>query len=636
MKKAALLIVGLLISLPHIFGSSQQLGPEKLAAQVPTLDQILDRYVQALGGKTAIEKVNNRASRGTFTSVHLKTKGPIELYAKAPNKQLMVLLAQGFGNYRRGFNGTVAWEKYPGSDSAGNLSGFSKRDAEFYLPLKFREMYPNAALKGDAKLGELQAYLLEAPAAGNPRRWYFDRQSGLLLRSETTNSSGKVLESTDYGDYRVVDGVQEPFNIRLVDRDGTDFIIQLNEVKHNIPLDDASFDKPEKQSTAPPSATLSKAKPQVRFTSGSSATIPFVLDDDDNEILKVRVNDSPPLNFTIDTGSDFFGIITSEQAKNLNLTPRDSYKVGGIVGEIETASIRNINLSFPGLEARNQRLEILFEGTSANDSRVDGALGFQFLKQFVAEFDYEAKSIKLFSPADYRYDGPGESIPVKIKDGSPMIRVKMITASGKTVESYFEVDSGLGGTLVFFTPAVKKYGLLEDIKTIQSPTSIETGGEYHRRIGRVKSVQVGRFSIMGAPVSLSQNAEGHGIDGNVGAEILRHFKVIFDFPHHRMILEPNSHFKEPYEVDMSGISLTPEDNNGTKLFRIRQVVANTPASEAGVQADDLLTAIDGQPAANFTEGRIEHMFMQDGHEFALTIKRSEKVVQVRLKLRRLI
>ena len=88
--------------------------------------------------------------------------------------------------------------------------------------------------------------------------------------------------------------------------------------------------------------------------------------------------------------------------------------------------------------------------------------------------------------------------------------------------------------------------------------------------------------------------------------------------------------------DMSGMSLTPETVNGTKLFRIREVVANTPASEAGLQADDLITAIDGQPAADFTEGHIERMFTHDGQEFALTIKRGEKLLQAKLKLRRLI
>ncbi len=135
-------------------------------------------------------------------------------------------------------------------------------------------------------------------------------------------------------------------------------------------------------------------------------------------------------------------------------------------------------------------------------------------------------------------------------------------------------------------------------------------------------------------VSLSENVEGEG--GLIGDEILCRFKVIFDFSHRRMILEPNLHFKEPYEEDMSGMSLTPETVNGTKVFRIRQVVANTPASEAGLQADDLITAIDGQPAADFTEGHIEHMFTHDGQEFALTIKRGEKLLQAGLKLRRLI
>src|SRR6266550_5184823 len=162
MKIVALLIVCLFISLPPTRASGQPFSQEKPTTEAPTLAQILDKYVQALGGKMAIERVNSRASKGTFTSIHLKTKGPIELYAKAPNRQLMVLLAQGFGNYRRGFNGTVAWEKYPGGDSVGNLSGFSKRDAEFYLPLKFREMYPNVAFKGSARLGGRETHLLEA------------------------------------------------------------------------------------------------------------------------------------------------------------------------------------------------------------------------------------------------------------------------------------------------------------------------------------------------------------------------------------------------------------------------------------------------------------------------------------------
>jgi predicted aspartyl protease len=638
MNQVALLILTLSLSLASILVVSEPISQSKSATEAPTLEQILDKYVQALGGRAALERVNTRASKGTFTSINLKTKGPIEIYAKAPNKWLMVLLAQGYGNYRRGFNATVAWEKYPGRDSGSNLSSFSKRDAEFYLPLKFRETYPNATLKGSETFNKHETFVLEAPAAGNPKRWYFDDKTGLLLRAETRNLSGKILDSVDYDDYSMVDGIQEPFNIRLVDRDGTDFNIKLSEVKHNILIEDVSFERPQKQSRDTASANTPRAKPEVRLTSGDNTKIPYLLDDNGNQLLKVRVNDSPPLNFTIDTGSDVFAIITNRQAKNLGLTPRNGYKVGvaANVGEIEAATIPSANLTLPGVEALNQRIEVIMsdDATDPDESNIDGVLGLEFLKNFIVEIDYEAQTLSLFAPQKYHYKGTGETVPIKIKDGSPMVHLKMTTAGGKNIEDDFEIDNGMSSSLAFRTPAVRKYGLMQEVQTIQAPLDVEPGGEYRRRIGRLRSIQLGRFVIENPTVSLSENVEGEG--GLIGDEILRRFKVIFDFSHHRMILEPNSHFKEPYEEDMSGMSMTPEKVNGTKLFRIRQVVTNTPASEAGLQTDDLITAIDGQPAADFTEGHIERMFTHDGQEFALTIKRGQRLLQARLKLRRLI
>jgi hypothetical protein len=261
-------------------------------------------------------------------------------------------------------------------------------------------------------------------------------------------------------------------------------------------------------------------------------------------------------------------------------------------------------------------------------------LGLEFLKHFVVEIDYEGKTIKLFSPDSYRYSGRREAIPIRIRDGTPEVRMKLITPGGKTIESYFEIDTGMSSTAYLKTKTVNRFDLAADMRTIQAPTDIEANGEFNRRIGRAKSLQLGQFILENPTVSLAQNVEGEG--GTVGEEILRRFKVIFDFSHHRMILEPNSHFRDPYEEDMSGISLTPENRDGAKAFRVRQVVPDTPGAEARLQADDLITAIDGQPTAKFTEGRIEHVFKQEGREFTLTIKRAEKVIQLKLKLRRLI
>jgi hypothetical protein len=310
--------------------------------------------------------------------------------------------------------------------------------------------------------------------------------------------------------------------------------------------------------------------------------------------------------------------------------------VAGNVGEIEAATIPSANLTLAGVEALNQRIEVLVTDVQANNDgiEIDGVLGLEFLKHFVVEIDYENKTIKLFSPHKYRYSGGGETIPIRIHDESPEVRMKLVTASGQTIESYFEIDTGMSGTAYLKTTTVNRYDLTAGMRTIQAPSDIEANGEFNRRIGRARSLRLGRFIIDNPTISLAQNVEGEG--GTVGEEILRRFKVTFDFSHQRMILEPNSHFKDPYEEDMSGISLTPEKSNGTKLFRVRQVVPGSPASEAGLQADDLITAIGDQPAGNFTEGRIEHMFKQDGREFTLTIKRGEQAIQLRLKLRRLI
>src|ERR1051326_3758382 len=113
----------------------------------------------------------------------------------------------------------------------------------------------------------------------------------------------------------------------------------------------------------------------------------------------------------------------------------------------------------PGVEALNQRFEVIVsEDLVDNESKIDGVLGLEFLKKFIVEIDYEAQTISLFAPEKYHYNGTGEVIPIKIKDGAPMVRLKMMTTGGKSIEDYFEVDNGMGATLAFRTPAVKRYG----------------------------------------------------------------------------------------------------------------------------------------------------------------------------------
>jgi hypothetical protein len=387
-----------------------------------------------------------------------------------------------------------------------------------------------------------------------------------------------------------------------------------------------------------PARKPQRTAPRVRFTTGDSAmNIPFELYEN-GILLRVRVN-AKPLTFDIDTGSGVFGVISAQRAEGLGLKAQGKYKVEVPGGSIESATIPNVSLSLPGVELLNQKLEIVpIDSSPPNgEPEIDGALGHNFLEQFVVEIDYIAKVINLYSPATYHYSGAGDSIPITIRDSSPSLRVKMMTPEGMSVEGQFELDTGLSGTLAFFTPSVRKHTLIRSTKTIEAADDQEAGGEYRSRIGRMKTLELGRFQIQNPTVRFSlAGASDSSVDGVIGTEILRRFKMILDYQHQRIILEPNLHFSDPYDEDMSGLALVPESNAGQGAFKINQVRAHTPGSEAGLLNGDLIVAINDRPAAQFNLDQIEQMFIKDGHEYVLGIRRGQENLQIKIKLRRLI
>jgi CubicO group peptidase (beta-lactamase class C family) len=230
-----------------------QLTAEEARAQA---DEVLAKYVTALGGGAALEKLTSRVSKGNFEVSGIAMSGPVEMYAKAPNLRRIVFKMGSQVTLGDGFDGQVGWEQTDDGveDKTGLELGSFARDSDFYQPLKLRAQYPNLSFKGETRLTlgkgssgkveEHDALVLEAPRAGSPRRFFFDRATGLLLRTEDWNAAGKMDEATEYQDYRAVDGVKVPFVINQIE--GTVFTIKLTEVKHNVPIDDSMFARPKK------------------------------------------------------------------------------------------------------------------------------------------------------------------------------------------------------------------------------------------------------------------------------------------------------------------------------------------------------------------------------------------------------
>jgi hypothetical protein len=220
-------------------------------------DEVLATYVSALGGRAALEKINSRIGKGTFEVLGLAMSGPAEIYAKAPNKTLTTMTVPGQATLKVGFDGAAGWQQDPEDgvvEKTGVELGTAMRDADFYQPLKLRAQYPNLFRRGESKISlhkpngqtsaERDVIVLEAPRNGNPRRFYFDKSTGLLVRSEERNQADKVTSAIEYDDYSDVDGVKVPFVIHYIE--DVHFVIKLTEVKQNASIDDSIFIKPKK------------------------------------------------------------------------------------------------------------------------------------------------------------------------------------------------------------------------------------------------------------------------------------------------------------------------------------------------------------------------------------------------------
>jgi zinc protease len=257
MRKLTIIILGLFLSTSVLAQGARHSSKvsshrAKASAALLTVDAVLEKYVKAIGGRAAIEKINSRVSKGTFELASLAgVKGSLEAYEKAPNKQVSFLNIPGIGEEAEGFNGVVAWELEPDSGVVHEKSGLElasvRRDADFYQDLRFKELYSRLTLKGLEKVGASQAYVIEAvPAEGNAEHYYFDTQTGLLLRHDSIEEGegGKRSIEEYYSDYRVVDAVKLPFTIHEVSP-GMDFTVRITEVKQNVAIDDSKFNKPD-------------------------------------------------------------------------------------------------------------------------------------------------------------------------------------------------------------------------------------------------------------------------------------------------------------------------------------------------------------------------------------------------------
>ena len=144
---------------------------------------------------------------------------------------------------------------------------------------------------------------------------------------------------------------------------------------------------------------------------------------------------------------------------------------------------------------------------------------------------------------------------------------------------------------------------------------------------------------IGNPITMfSQDKKGAfasaALQGNIGAQILNKFKLFLDYGRFRIIFEPNATFADPFDRAVSGLRVQAEGKD-YRTFRIADVLEDSPATEAGLKSNDIITAIDGKPIVELTLTELNEMF-ERSVSYKLTVLRGEQTLNVKLTPRRLV
>ena len=230
------------------------------APGVPSADQILDKYIQALGGAERVATLTSFVAKGSHQGYDDFEKYPVDVYAKAPGQRTTIVHGDN-GDSTTTYNGRTGWMAAPDTTTpvpvlpltGDDLVG-AKVEAELSFPAQVKQALSDWRVGSPTTIDDRDVLVVQGrTGAGRPPvKLYFDVESGLLVRlvRYTDTPVGRIPTQIDYADYRDVSGIKMAFKWTTTWTDGRS-VTELSSVQANAPVDAARFAQPTRP--VPPS-----------------------------------------------------------------------------------------------------------------------------------------------------------------------------------------------------------------------------------------------------------------------------------------------------------------------------------------------------------------------------------------------
>lgn len=366
-------------------------------------------------------------------------------------------------------------------------------------------------------------------------------------------------------------------------------------------------------------------------------------------IIPIQINNSDTLNFILDTGLNTSIICELSTGESLNLNYAREIQLQGLgTGKsLEAIHTYGNEIHVSGITGINQDyfvlLDNIFHLSNKLGYQIHGILSFNVFNAFIVEINYEDEEITFHDPEYFRYRKNTENyvtLPLIIHETKPYIHLKIELADGRIIPIKVMFDTGASNSLWLDFNSISDFTIPDNAR----PSFLGSGlsGEVLGHLARFERIYLDHFELNDVIVSLpDSNSIVHAIgldnrNGSVGAEILRRFNVIIDYPNELITLSRNSNFSDPFSYNMTGIELIAP-YPGIPHYTVSQVRENSPAERIGIHINDEIIFINKQDANDLSLNDIYKLFQSKaGKKLKIMVNRNGERIQFILELEKFI
>ncbi|OYZ01912.1 MAG: signal protein PDZ [Sphingobacteriia bacterium 28-36-52] len=315
-------------------------------------------------------------------------------------------------------------------------------------------------------------------------------------------------------------------------------------------------------------------------------------------IIKAQLDGfADSLNFVLDTGSGGISL-DSSTVERLKIPIALSDKtIRGIAGVKRVSFAYNHTLQMPGILVKHldfhiNNYELL---TSVYGVRIDGIIGYSFLRRYIVHLDFDKKIMEVHTPGRFKYPRGGQLLKPNFST-LPLLQAHV--EDNKSFLNRFIFDTGAGLCFLLSREYVDDSSIFKSKRKFYPTQAEGLGGKKKMEIAVMKSVKIGNYKFKKVPVHIFEddfNVTNYPtLGGLMGNDLLRRFNITLNYPEQSIHIKPNEHFSDAFDYSYTGLGIYLVDGQ----IKVIDIIEGSPGDKAGFKTDDIIFSIENNASNN--------------------------------------